>query len=309
MFTPDEWTIFGVVAGGVFLIAIARQFAGSIATEQGEATGLQWLPELERTEQASDPSIGSTDGIDVWLHRIISQADIGLTLPTFLLASGCLSVLAGVGIALAGLSEPIQIFTGVVVFIACVLAVWVRFRQMRRKFAEQFPVALELMSRAVQAGESFPVAVTIARDSTQAPMKTELERCTRQMELGIAPAKAISTLARRIPTIDVKIFAQTIAVHEQMGGRLGTTLQRLSSVIRERGEYIEKLRSATSLGRFAAIMICVIGLCALLYLILCQPEYLARLTQSPLGQRMIIYAVISEVVGIALIFLTLNAEM
>ena len=180
---------------------------------------------------------------------------------------------------------------------------------MRRKFAEQFPVALELMSRAVQAGESFPVAVTIARDSTQAPMKTELERCTRQMELGIAPAKAISTLASRIPTIDVKIFAQTIAVHEQMGGRLGTTLQRLSSVIRERGEYIEKLRSATSLGRFAAIMICVIGLCALLYLILCQPEYLARLTQSPLGQRMIIYAVISEVVGIALIFLTLNAEM
>ena len=53
----------------------------------------------------------------------------------------------------------------------------------------------------------------------------------------------------------------------------------------------------------------MIGLCALLYLILCQPEYLARLTQSPLGQRMIIYAVISEVVGIALIFLTLNAEM
>ena len=64
MFTPVEWMIFGVVAGGVFLIAIARQFAGSIATEQGEATGLQWLPELERTEQASDPSIGSTDGID-----------------------------------------------------------------------------------------------------------------------------------------------------------------------------------------------------------------------------------------------------
>ena len=140
-------------------------------------------------------------------------------------------------------------------------------------------------------------------------MKTELERCTRQMELGIAPAKAISTLARRIPTIDVKIFAQTIAVHEQMGGRLGMTLQRLSSVIRERGEYIEKLRSATSLGRFAAIMISVIGLSAFMYLILCQPDYLARLTQSQLGQRMIIYAAISEVVGVALIFLTLNAEL
>ena len=87
------------------------------------------------------------------------------------------------------------------------------------------------------------------------------------------------------------------------------TLQRLSSVIRERGEYIEKLRSATSLGRFAAIMISVIGLSALMYLILCQPDYLARLTQSQLGQRMIIYAAISEVVGVALIFLTLNAEL
>jgi tight adherence protein B len=107
----------------------------------------------------------------------------------------------------------------------------------------------------------------------------------------------------------VKIFAQTVAVHEQMGGRLGKTLQRLSSVIRERGEYIEKLRSATSLGRFAAIMITLIGLGALLYLVLFQPEYLGRLTQSPLGQRMIIYAAVSEVVGVVLIFLTLNAEL
>ena len=309
MFTPIEWAVFGVVAGAVFLIAAARQFAGSVAAEHGETTGLQWLPDLERTESAEAQSKASTESFDAWLHRIISQADIGLTLPTFLLASACLSVLVGVGVALAGLSEPIQIFSGVVVFIACVLAVWVRFRQMRRKFTEQFPVALELMSRAVQAGESFPNAVAIARDSTQAPMKGELERCTRQMELGIAPAKAISTLARRIPTVDVKIFAQTVAVHEQMGGRLGKTLQRLSSVIRERGEYIEKLRSATSLGRFAAIMITLIGLGALLYLVLFQPEYLGRLTQSPLGQRMIIYAAVSEVVGVVLIFLTLNAEL
>ena len=50
------------------------------------------------------------------------------------------------------------------------------------------------------------------------------------------------------------------------------------------------------------------GVLVLVYLLLVHPQYLERLVQSELGVSMIVYAVLSEIVGLAWVAITLKGE-
>lgn len=306
MLTPVEWTVFGFITTTVLLGLV---FVQRLQTSAGEVSAkFQWHPDLEirnKTTGASEQS----QKVDRWLHRIVSQSGVGMDLSTFLIANFCLAIVAGVIAWQFGASLFFQVVAGVTVFVLAMTAVWFMFRSQRKKFNEQFPIALELMSSAVLAGESFGEAVKVAEDSTQEPMKSELQRCVSKMEMGMADDEAMELLAHRVPTMEVRIFAHTIAVHREMGGPLAKTLQRLANVIQERREYQQKIWAATSLGRFAAVMISAIGIAALAYLISFQPDYIGKLLNSQLGIRMTIYAIISEIVGIIWVFIAMGPKV
>lgn len=311
MLTPIEWLIFGcvllfVISSAAFLQRLQTSGGPSDGTS-GSGGGLRWLNSLER--KPSSENHEPTEKFDRWLHRAVSQSGIGLDLPAFLLANAGAAVLAGYVAFLFELRIVLQVLIGLTVFALGLIIVWMMYRNRNKKFDEQFPSTLELMSSAVAAGECFEDAIRVAEESTQYPMKEELQRCISKVELGMPADQAIQYLAYRNPTMPVRLFAHTVSVHQEMGGRLGEALQRLANVIQERREINQKIRSATSLGRFAAIMISSVGIAALAYLVLFHPDYIGQLLESKLGRQMTIYGVISEVIGIIWVALSLDPEI
>ena len=223
-----------------------------------------------------------------------------------------ISILAAVLMAtatfLAGVSLPVQLFCSLSVLFVIPIILLILKRRRIKEFSNQLPPTLDLISRAVGAGESFEGAIGIAAKAAKDPVQSELLQCVRQFELGTPTSAVMASFAQRVPTMEVRIFAHTVSVHRELGGKLAKGLDRLATVIRDRREYVQKVNSMTSLGRFSIGAISLMGVFVLAYLTVFHPEYLTKLSSSELGYRMIAYAVISEIVGLCWVAMTLKIE-
>ena len=189
------------------------------------------------------------------------------------------------------------------------LVFYVRMKLRLRKFAQVFPMALDSLQRAVRAGTSLEDAFRLAAESSSEPVRGELTQCVRQLQVGLSPPIVIDDLANRIGSTDVHLFSHTIDIHQRLGGRLSDSIDRLSSVVRERSQTEEKVKSMTSIGRNSVIAIVLMGIFVLGYMLAAQPEYIDNLYSSALGIKLLIYAAVSELVGLIWVGMVLKADL
>ena len=250
----------------------------------------------------------TTDKLDRWFIRLLRRANIRVDRITILLLIVCSGATAS-GIAfVAELPLAITIAAGIGIGMLVFGFYYMLMLRRIRSFNKQFPAGLELMARATRAGESLEHAFGVAGRASEQPLKGEFDYCQRQLKLGLPVKEVVTDLADRIGSADLKLFAHTVAIHRSIGGKLASALDSLSVVVRQRAECNEKLRSMTGLGRFAVITIVVMGGLGLTYMVLMEPDYIGRLTQSELGNQLIVYSVISELVGLAWVGWALNSQ-
>ena len=171
-------------------------------------------------------------------------------------------------------------------------------RLYRSRIQEQLPNALDLLSRAVRAGESVDQAIALCGEQSPAPLAKEFRRCAKQLEMGLALPVAMRCFGQRVRLPDAKIFTAAVAVHREAGGNLARTLERMAHVIRDRMTYRRQLRAVTAAGRFSATMVSLAGPLLFAYMFVFQHDYVNRLLVDPLGKSLLALAVILEIVGL-----------
>src|SRR4029077_1208925 len=124
-----------------------------------------------------------------------------------------------------------------------------RFAQIR----ELLPGSMELMARAVRAGETLDQAVDAAGWGTLEPLGIEWRRAARHLDLGLSVPGAMKSMTKRAPLMEMRILSTALNVQRRTGGNLPTTLERLSHVIRDRLSYQRQFRAATGASRMATI--------------------------------------------------------
>ena len=166
------------------------------------------------------------------------------------------------------------------------------------RIQEQLPNALDLLARAVRAGESVDQAISLCGHRGPEPLAKEFRRCARQLEMGLALPTAMRSLGRRVRIADMRIFTAAVSVHREAGGSLALTLDRMAHVVRERLTYRRQLRAVTAAGRFSATMVSLAGPLLFIYMFTFQNEYVSRLLNQPLGQGLLSLAIVLELVGL-----------
>ncbi|MFP6659255.1 MAG: type II secretion system F family protein, partial [Pirellulales bacterium] len=227
---------------------------------------------------------------------------------TAILAMIFLGTLVG-AIVLVSSEAPVAATIGVLIGMAVAMVLLMHTRGRRiRQLQEQLPPALEMLARAVRAGESLDQAVQLAGNKSPEPLAVEFRRCANQLAMGLSMECVMKSLVHRVRITDMKIFTTTLTIHRQTGGNLGWTLERLASVIRERLTYRRQMRASTAAGRMSASLIASIGPLLFIYLFFAEPDYVRGLTVSPLGQSMLIMAIFLEVVGLVWIVRMLRTD-
>lgn len=179
-----------------------------------------------------------------------------------------------------------------------------RIRDVQAQLAD----AMDLMSRATRAGESLDQAIALVGQRAPEPLGLEFRRCARHLQMGLSVTAAMRALVHRLPIMDVRILATTLSVHRQAGGNLAFTLERMARVVRDRMIYRQQIRSVTAAGRFSAMLIATVGPLLFLYLFTFERDYVGKLLDLPLGNLMLVFAVVLEIVGLVWISRLIRAE-
>lgn len=167
----------------------------------------------------------------------------------------------------------------------------------RRQMEEQLPDSLDLLARAVRAGESPDQAIALVAKETEGALGTEFSRCAKHLQMGLSMPLAMRALARRTRMNDLRLFATTLMVHRETGGNLAVTLERMAQVMRARLSYRQQFRSSTAGGRLAMLVIASMAIVALVYITYFQPEYLQRLLADSTGWIMLASAGLMQIIG------------
>jgi tight adherence protein B len=232
-----------------------------------------------------------------WLSRLIEQSGVHTTASSI----GVISV--GIGIA-AGLMTSLffpQPFAavGAGLFGMVCPTLWLTHRRSSRlkKFEEHFPEALDLLSRAIRAGHAFQTAMGMVADELPEPVGPEFKKTFDQQNYGLPLRDALNDMAERINLLDVRFFVTAVAIQRDTGGNLSEILDNLGHVVRERFKIRRQVRVHTAHGRFTGYVLLALPAALAIALSFINPDHMRMLFREPMGQKMLMSAIVMQTIG------------
>jgi tight adherence protein B len=187
--------------------------------------------------------------------------------------------------------------------LAALPAVYVMRRRRARlhRFEEQFPEALEFLSRAMRAGHAFSVSLEMIHSEFQDPVAAEFKRAFDEQNLGMPLDTALAKMAERIPSLDVHFFISAVTLQKRTGGNLAELLDKLASLIRERFKLRGRIKAISAHGRMTGAVLSLIPIAVGLLMCWVTPGYAQFFVQDETGKAMIGAAVALQLIGYGVI--------
>jgi tight adherence protein B len=257
----------------------------NIVKEQVEGV----LPGLDKL--ATDTSYGNS------IAKLIEQAGSKKGVSTVLLTS----LVFGIALAFALtmiLREPWGLLPGFAGGAAVPFLVLLRKRTVRfRKFEEQFPEALDLLSRAIKAGHAFTTAMGMVADDASDPIGPEFRKTFDEQNFGLPLKDALANMTDRTPLLDVRFFATAVLIQRDTGGNLAEILENLAGVVRERFKILRQVRVYTAHGRLTGYVLLALPAALAVALSFTSPDSMNLLFRDRLGQMLLMGAAVMQFIG------------
>jgi tight adherence protein B len=231
------------------------------------------------------------------LTRLIERSGVNTTASAVLIASVGGAAIAWMGAALFITQPFVQ---PLLIAVALVLPfLWLSHKASRRlkRFEEQFPEALDLLSRAIRAGHAFQTAMGMIATEMPEPVGPEFKKSFDQQNFGLPLKDALNELAVRVPLLDVRFFVTAVLIQRDTGGNLAEILDNLAHVVRERFKILRQVRVHTAHGRFTGYVLLALPAALALALMFINPEHMSLLFKERMGHIMIIIAIVLQTVG------------
>jgi len=271
-----------------------QEVSSSDSGDEGEATVVRREPDgpLPAIERAVLKTRAGSQ-----LALLIEQSGVQTTPGAILVSSfGAASVAA----LLTAVFVPYLIVVPFAALMAGFLPfVWLRWKRSSRlkKFEEQFPDALDVLSRAVRAGHAFQAALGMAADELPWPVGPELKKAFDQQNFGLPLRDALGQLADRVPILDVRFLVTAVLIQRDTGGNLAEILDNLAAVVRERFKIQRQVRVHTAHGRFTGFVLLGLPIFLAIALTMIDPEHMTPLFHDHLGQMMLAVILVMQAVG------------
>jgi tight adherence protein B len=167
-----------------------------------------------------------------------------------------------------------------------------------RAFDKVLPDAIDMVQRMLRAGVARQAAFERAAEQAKEPVRSEFKVVVNRMQRGADERLELMKLADRVPTADLRIFVTALLVQRETGGDLPAVLERLTDMIRIRVRMLGEMKAKTAQGRMSGIFLSLTPLFMAAIMKILNPSYLDPLFYDPRGRYMLIYCVISDVVGV-----------
>ncbi len=247
------------------------------------------LPGIDRLRSKSGAGAG--------LAGMIAQSGVKTTPSAIIMISVAMAVAVGFMTSLF-VANPFgaplaALFAAVAPFL------WLSHRKAKRmkRFEEQFPEALDMLSRAIRAGHAFQTAMGMVADELPDPVGPEFKKTFDQQNYGLPLKDALNELSERLKMLDVRFFVTAVMIQRDTGGNLAEILDNLAHVVRERFKILRQVRVHTAHGRFTGYVLLALPAALAVALQFINPEHMGLLFNERMGQIMLMGAIVMQTLG------------
>ena len=167
-----------------------------------------------------------------------------------------------------------------------------------RKFLEQMPDGLDMISQSLQAGLGLTQAMVFVSREMPDPLGTEFSVFIEEVNLGLPLGDALHKLEQRMNLPEVRLFNTALLVQREVGGSLAELLNKLADIIRDRFRIERLIKSLTAQNRMSAWTVCSIPPFLAVFMFFREPQMMNEMMISPGGQAMLATALGLEILGI-----------
>jgi tight adherence protein B len=232
------------------------------------------------------------------LQKTFEQADVNIK-PSGLVSMGAvMAVLAAalcsyIGVPALWLPIPaLLVFT-----LPWFWLFWKRGNRLKT-FGGQLPDAMELLARALRAGQSLAAGMHICAEEMPEPISKEFGRVYEEQNMGITLEDALRNMCDRVPgNLDLKFFVTAVIIQRQTGGDLAEILEKIGYIIRERFRILGQVKALTAEGRLSGAILLAMPPALFLIVLYLNPDYVSLLWTDPIGRKMSVYALLLQLFG------------
>ncbi len=242
------------------------------------------------------------------LDKVIRQADVQITVIRLL----TFSLFAGL---MAGLAAY-TIFNGLLAILAAGIAAAIpivhiaqKRKKRLRKFNEQLPDTLDLLSRSLAVGHAFSESLHQVASEMPDPVATEFRITFEEQKLGLPTNLVLARLSERVPLLDLHICVTAMNIQRETGGNLAEILEKVAQTIRERFKLMEDFRTMTTSSRGSAWILCALPIVIIFMMTLINPEYMSVLINDERGHYILGIALVMQILGVISIKSILNIRV
>lgn len=202
-----------------------------------------------------------------------------------------LAMLLSATIALLLCWKVLPLWAALLAAAAVALAPYGYILRLRRKrfdkFREGFPDVLDSLARALRAGYPLAAAMESTMAETTPTVAVEIRRTSTEANLGMGWDRALENLGKRVPLLEVTMFAAAVQLHARTGGRLSEVMAGLAENMREAAALRGEVRSLAAHGKLTGVILTILpaGIAAMMMMV--SPDYMLVLYNHPLGKNLI----------------------
>lgn len=152
-----------------------------------------------------------------------------------------------------------------------------------KRFEEQLPDALLMVSGAMRAGASLNVAMESMVKEQKPPLSQEFELMLREQRLGVDFDTALVNMEKRNPLQDFSLVVSGLRISREVGGNLAEILESLSTTLREKATMEGKIRSLTAQGKMQGIIMSCLPLLMMAALNWIEPKAMGAMFTTAFG--------------------------
>ncbi|MDO9632585.1 MAG: type II secretion system F family protein [Humidesulfovibrio sp.] len=230
-------------------------------------------------------------------ERVIRQARMTGTPGVYLLVSAVLAAVTFLVAQLATRSLLAGFLAALMLGSLPMVRVYRRRAARMANLQRQLPDALDLIARALKAGNTFAGGMRMVADEFADPLGPEFATTLDEINFGMDTEKALHNMMERVDSLDLMFFVVSVNIQRETGGNLSEIIGNTAALIRERFKIHGRIRILSAEGRISAIVLLALPFAAAGVLYLIKPDYMSLLFTEPLGRVMIKSALASMIIG------------
>ena len=168
-----------------------------------------------------------------------------------------------------------------------------RYRVLQKQLAPM----LVTLSNQLRSGISMANAINGLKGEIAAPLGQEINEVLRQVKLGHDLEQALLGWQQRVPIFSVKMVVQSLILGFRRGGQQSELLMRLADNLQQQEHIRERQATLSSQAKMQARILVLMPIALFLLLRKMKPDHIAMLTDTLVGQLMLVAAAVLMCIG------------